>query len=223
MCLQNLGLLLNTGTNALIYYSSRASRVFIANAGVIATVSITGYLFPEKLFGIVASAGAVTLGTWAIQKVEEKQNRYIADAMEKLITIVPTSVVRGYVSLEVQLKRPQQLVSREFANRRELSWVNENFITQTISPLLEEFIFRFGIQECCTYVLKKLGIPDVISAALAGTVSAVLFAGAHTPDPAQPQYRQVLTAGIGFAVMMYAHGFPGAVVSHAFYNSRLEF
>lgn len=219
-----LGLMFYNGANGLIYYSSQAARLFVSNAGIIATITISGYLFPRQTAYGVAGAVAIRGTTWLTKKVDEEHHVHIADVMDKVIDMVPSSVAVGYMDLSLAIGRPQRSVSTAIENTPQLNWVNDSLATELVSPLLEETIFRVGVQEGLSLGLTAVGIPRPAAGFLAGAISASLFAGAHNVDPGSRQYRDTLVSGIGFGLMMYLHGLPAAVVAHSANNAgvRLE-
>jgi hypothetical protein len=219
-----LGLMLYNGANGVVYYSSMAARLFVSNAGFVATVAIGGYFFPEETVAGMAGAVAIRGATWLTKKVDDRRRVHIADVIDKLLDVAPRSITMGYVNATRMIGGPQRSVSTKIANAPQLTWVNESLATELVSPLLEESIFRVGIQEGLALGLMAVGIPRSAASFLSGAISVSLFAGAHNVDPRSRQYRDTLVSGIGFGVMMYLHGLPGAVVAHSANNAgvRLE-
>ncbi|SAL88762.1 CAAX amino terminal protease self-immunity [Caballeronia choica] len=221
---EDLGLMLYNGASGLVYYSGKAARVFVSNGGFVATVAIGGYFFPEETMAGIVGAVAIRGATWLTKKVKEDYNVHIADAIDKLLDVVPNSVAIGYMNASLTIGSPQRQVSTKIANTPQLSWVNDSLATELVSPLLEESIFRIGVQEGLALGLMAVGVPRPAASLLSGAISVSLFAGAHNVDPRSKQYRDTLVSGIGFGVMMYLHGLPGAVVAHSANNAgvRLE-
>ena len=219
-----LGLMLYNGANGVVYYSSMAARLFVSNAGFVATVAIGGYFFPEETVAGMAGAVAIRGATWLTKKVDDRRHVHIADVIDKLLDVAPRSLTMGYVNATRMIGGPQRSVSTKIANTPQLTWVNESLATELVSPLLEESIFRVGIQEGLALGLMAVGVPRSAASFLSGAISVSLFAGAHNVDPRSRQYRDTLVSGIGFGVMMYLHGLPGAVVAHSANNAgvRLE-
>jgi hypothetical protein len=216
--------MLYNGANGLMYYSSQASRVFVSNAGIIATVAVSGYFFPEETIAGLTGAVAIRGATWLTKKVDDDYHVHIADAVDKLLEVLPTSVTSGYVKASQALSNPQRSVSTAIANRPRLQWVNDSLATELVSPLLEEGIFRVGLQQGLALGLTAVGVPETAAAFLSVGISSALFAGGHNLDPRSTTYRDTFVSGIGFGLMMYLYGLPAAVVSHAANNVsvRLE-
>ncbi|MCD9030192.1 CPBP family intramembrane metalloprotease [Luteimonas sp. Y-2-2-4F] len=211
------------GANGLIYYSSRAARVFVGNAGFVATVAVGGYFFPRETAAGLAGAVAIRGATWLTRKVDEEYRVHVADGVSTLLEMAPRSVAAGYMRASQMSGRPQAAISTAIDNTPRLRWVNESLASELLSPLLEEAIFRAGIQEGLVLGLTAVGIPRPAARFLSGALSASFFAGAHNGDPDSRQYRDLLVAGIGFGLMMHLHGLPAAVVAHAATNAGLRF
>jgi hypothetical protein len=217
-----LGLMLYNGLNGVIYYSSMAARVFVSNAGFVATVAVGGYFFPEETVAGLAGAVAIRGATWLTKKVDDRHQVHIADVVDKFLDVAPRSVTMGYVNATRMIGGPQRNVSTAIANTPQLTWVNESLATELISPVLEESIFRVGIQEGLALGLVAVGVPRSAASFLSGTIAVSLFAGAHNVDPRSRQYRDTLISGIGFGIMMYMHGLPGAIVAHSANNAGVR-
>lgn len=221
---KNLGVMLYDGGRGLIYYSSQAARLFVSNAGMIATVAVSGYFFPRQTAAGVLGAVAIRGATWLTKKIDAEHHVHIADGIDYLIDRVPSSVALGYMNASLAIGGPQRSVSTAIENMPQLHWVNESLATELISPLLEEAIFRGGVQEGLAQSLTVFGVPRSAADLLAVAISASLFAGAHDVNPRSRHYRDTLVSGIGFGLMMYLHGLPAAVVAHSANNVgvRLE-
>jgi membrane protease YdiL (CAAX protease family) len=227
-----LGLMLFNGRSGLIYYSNKAARVFVSNAGFVATIAIGGYRFPEQTVAGVFGAAAIRGATWLTKKVEDEYQVSIGRGIKRLLAEMPNFVSVGYEFASETLGSPMSIVYRkvysEIALNPRLSWVNESLFTQLftqlLAPLLEESIFRVGVQEGLAQGLMAVDVPRPVANFLSGVISASLFARAHNPDLTHAQYRDTLVSGIGFGVMMYVHGLPAAVVAHSANNAavRLE-
>jgi hypothetical protein len=219
-----LGLMIYNGVNGLIYYSSMAARVFVSNAGFVATIAVGGYFFPEETVAGMAGAVAIRGATWLTKAVDDRCRVHVADVIDKFLDVAPRSVTMGYLNATRVIGGPQRSVSTSIATNPQLTWVNESLATELVSPLLEESIFRVGLQEGLALGLIAAGIPRSAASFLSGAIAASLFAGAHNVDPRSRQYRDTLVSGIGFGIMMYLHGLPGAVVAHSANNAgvRLE-
>jgi hypothetical protein len=219
-----LGLMLYNGANGLIYYSSKVARVFVSNAGFVATVAVGGYFFPEETVAGLAGAVAIRGATWLTKQVDDRHRIHVADVVDKFLDVAPRSVTMGYVNATRMIGGPQRWVSNQIANTPQLTWVNDSLATELISPLLEESIFRLSMQEGLALGLMAVGIPRSAASFLSGAISVSLFAGAHDVNPQSRQYRDTFISGIGFGVMMYLHGLPGAIVAHSANNAgvRLE-
>ncbi|WP_169708558.1 CPBP family intramembrane glutamic endopeptidase [Trinickia terrae] len=216
--------MLYNGASGLIYYSSMAARVFVSNAGLITTIAIGGYFFPEETVAGVVGAVAIRGANWITKKVDPEHRVHIATGIDRLLSHMPNYVSVNYIRASRVIARPQGYVSTGIANTPQLSWVNESLATELLSPFLEESIFRVGVQEGLALGLMAVGVPRPAASFLSGSISASLFAGAHNANPDSDQYRDTIIAGIGFGVMMYLHGLPAAVVAHSTYNAgdRLE-
>jgi hypothetical protein len=215
--------MLYNGKEQLIYYSSMAGRVFLSNAGAVATVAVSGYFFPEETVAGIAGAVAIRSATWLTKKVDEAYHVHIADAIDRLLDVAPAPALRGYVTVLRTVGSPQRAVSQAIATSPQLRWVNESLATELLSPLLEEVIFRVAAQEGLALGLMAAGVPRGAAGVLSGAISAALFAGAHSPNPRDKQYRDTLISGIGFGLMMHSHGLPAAIVSHSANNVGVRF
>lgn len=220
----DLGLLLYNGAKGLAYYSSQASRLFVSNAGIIVTVAVGGYLFPKQTMQGVGGAVAIRGATWLTKKVDEKYKVHVADLFDRFLMALPTSVTSGYVHASLALAKPQAAVSTARANNPQLLWVNESIATELMSPMLEETIYRVGLQEGLALGLKAVGVPVSAAAFLSVAIASSLFAAGHNLDQRHAVHREILISGIGFGLMMYVYGLPAAVVAHAANNAgvRLE-
>ncbi|MDN3718816.1 CPBP family glutamic-type intramembrane protease [Roseibium salinum] len=82
--------------------------------------------------------------------------------------------------------------------------------------------FRLGIQSGIGIALTRFGVPSPLAHSLSGAIATTLFAGAHNPDPRDPQFRQTLISGIAFGLMMHFRGYPAAVMTHSFHNFSMR-
>lgn len=219
-----LGVMFYNGASGLAYYTSAAGRIIVSNGGIVATVAVSGYFFPRETAAGLVGAVAIRGATWLTKKIDEEHHIHIADAIDKLLDAVPNSVARGYMNASIMSGRPQREVSTAIANSSRLNWVNDSLATELVSPVLEEAIYRVGLQEGVVLGLTAVGVPKPAALVLAGIIAVALFAGAHNVDPRSRTYRDILISGIGFGLMMHLHGLPAAVVAHAANNVgvRLE-
>jgi len=200
------------------YYSSIAGRVLVSNAGIIAVIAVGRYFFPAATTAGVACAVVTRSATWLTKEIDRKYHVHIADAIDGLLSMMPTSVGWAYGRAACNVAIPVQEVRNAIANDPRLSWINESLASELMAPLLEEAIYRFSGQKGLAWVLMRLGVPSGTANLLSGLMAAPLFAGGHNADPKSGEHRELLIAGIAFGFMMYMHNLPDAVVAHAANN-----
>ncbi|MCX2723270.1 type II CAAX prenyl endopeptidase Rce1 family protein [Roseibium salinum] len=222
-----IGIMFWNGAQGLYYYAAKAGRIFVENSGVIISVAVGAYVFPQQtkvaLAGAVVSRGA----TWLTEEIDQRYHRHLADAYDWLLDQAPQNVTQGYLRMTRTVGAPQREISTAVRNRGHqgpqiLLWVNEDTVTELIAPVLEEGIFRLGIQSGIGIALTRFGVPSPLAHSLSGAIATTLFAGAHNPDPRDPQFRQTLISGIAFGLMMHFRGYPAAVMTHSFHNFSMR-
>lgn len=222
-----IGIMFYNGAQGLYYYAAKAGRIFIENSGVFISVAVGAYFFPQQTK--VALAGAlVSRGTtWLTEEIDQRYHVHLADAYDWLLNQAPQNVTQGYFRLTRTVGAPQRAVSTTVRNRHNqgpqiLLWVNEDTVSELIAPVLEEGIFRLGIQSGIGIALMRFGVPSPIAHSFSGLIAASLFAGAHNPDPNDRHFRQTLISGITFGLMMHYRGYPAAVMTHSFHNFSMR-
>lgn len=220
----NLGAVFYNGLRGLLYYSGMAARVFVGNGGIVAVVAVGARYFPAATVAGLAGAVVIRGATWLTKKIDAKYNVHIADVVDKLLDVAPRRVTRAYAAAATTLKKPSVMAARARQTTPGMFLLNESLATELIAPILEESIYRLGIQEGLARGLMLVRVPPGVAHVLAGLIAEPLFAAGHNLDPRHPEYRETLIAGIGFGLMMYMYGLPGAVVAHAANNAyiRLE-
>lgn len=222
MCLNGIGVLLYNGVQGIAYYTGRAGRLIISNGGTIATVAVVGRYYPTQalaaLGGVVLSRGA----SWITQQMDARYNVHVADLLDGALNHVPRSVSSGYFNTVRTLATPQRQMTSSVLNNPQLHWINDNYIYELIAPVLEEGIYRLGIQQGMAFALVRFGVPSAAAHVFSNLIAAHLFAGGHNPDPTSPEFRNNVVAGIAFGVMMSASGAPAAVLTHSLHNFSLR-
>jgi membrane protease YdiL (CAAX protease family) len=150
---------------------------------------------------------------------------HLAGVHDWLLDKLPTSVSTGYVRLAQAVGTPQREITLAVMQQQlppQFYWINDDYVTELIAPVLEEIIYRGVIQEGMALALTRFGVPAGAATLITGLIASTLFAGAHNLDPASSEFRQTLTAGIAFGVMMHVNGLPAAVMTHALNNFSIR-
>lgn len=87
-------------------------------------------------------------------------------------------------------------------------------------PVLEEAIFRFGLQQGLTYCLIAAGVEPTIAKATSIFLSSVVFAMSHDAAMDSQKCTGLALKGAAFGATYEASGYLAAVVAHALNNFR---
>jgi membrane protease YdiL (CAAX protease family) len=222
---EGIGLMCYNGARGLLYYASQAGRLLASNGGIVTTIVLGSSSFPGQAAVSLGGAVASRAGTWLTREIDARYQVHLANAHDWLLNQLPASVGTGYFRLTQALAAPQRAISGAVAAQAlppQLFWINDYYVRELIAPVVEEVMFRAGIQGGLGLALARFGVPAGAADSIATLIAATLFAGAHNPDPREQQFRQTLIAGIAYGVMMYVYGLPAAVMTHAFYNFSIR-
>ena len=218
---QGIGVMFTNGVNTLCYFAREAGRIFWASPGTVTAIAVSTYFYPSRAAtvfgGVIASRGA----TWIARQVDERYHYHFADAADWLLDQVPRSVQRAYLTAVQTPATPMRVVSTYAANRR-LYLINETTVSEIVAPVVEEVIYRYAGQELLARGMMALNVPQGLAYMISGTIATSLFAGGHSPDPRDQQYRQTLISGMVFGVMMQYWGLPTAMLTHSGNNVAIR-
>jgi Type II CAAX prenyl endopeptidase Rce1-like len=220
-----IGLLCFNGVRGLYYYTSQAGRLLVSNGGIVTSVAVGAYVSPRQTAFAFGGAVASRALTWLTSEIDSRLHVHLADVHDWLLGQLPESVSQGYVRLAQAVGAPQRAITQGVMQGQlppQFFWINDEYVTELIAPVVEEIIYRAGLQEGMGLALTRFGVPTGAAISIAGPISATLFAGAHNLDPASPQFRQTLISGITFGVMMHVIGLPAAVMTHALNNFSIR-
>jgi hypothetical protein len=220
-----IGLMCFNGVRGLYYYASKAGRILVSNGGIVTSVAVGSYFAPNQTAVALGGAVASRAGTWLTSEIDSQLHVHLADVHDWLLEQLPASVSQGYVRLTEAVGAPQRAITQVVMQRQlppQFFWINDEYVTELVAPVLEEFIYRVGIQEGMGLALTRFGVPTGAANSIAALISATLFAGAHNLDPRSGAFRQTLISGIAFGVMMHVNGLPAAVMTHALNNFSIR-
>jgi hypothetical protein len=220
-----IGLMCFNGVRGLYYYASTAGRILVSNAGIVTSVAVGSYFSPGQTAVALGGAVASRAVTWVASEIDRQHHVHLANVHDWLLSRLPDSVTDGYVRLTQTVGAPQREITLAVMQEQlppQFYWINDQFVTELIAPVLEEVIYRVGIQEGMGLALTRFGVPAGAATSIAALISATLFAGAHNLDPSSPEFRQTLISGIAFGVMMHVNGLPAAVMTHAMNNFSIR-
>lgn len=218
-----IGLMFTNGVNALYYYAREAGRIFVASPGTVTVVAVSTYFYPSRAAtvygGVIASRGA----TWIARQVDERYHYHFADVADWLLDHLPASAQRAYFTAVRTPATPMRMVSTYAADPgRRLYLLNETTVSEIVAPVVEEVIYRYAGLELLARGMMALGVPQSLAYMVSTSISTSLFAGGHSPDPRDQQYRQTLISGIVFGVMMQYWGLPTAMLTHSGNNVAMR-
>jgi membrane protease YdiL (CAAX protease family) len=105
---------------------------------------------------------------------------------------------------------------------RRLYLINEITVSEIVAPVVEELIYRYVGQELLARGMMALSVPQSLAYMTSATIATSLFAGGHTPNPRDQQYRQTLIAGMVFGMMMQYWDLPTAMLTHSGNNVAIR-
>jgi membrane protease YdiL (CAAX protease family) len=215
--------MITNGVNALCYYAGEAGKIFWANRGTVAVVTVGSYFFPSTATtvfgGVIASRGA----TWIARRIDTAYGYHFADVADWLLEHAPQSVRISYVN-NIQVPAiPMRSLHTYAANQGQRLYIlNEITISEIVAPIVEEVIYRYTGQELLGQGMMLVGVPRSLAYMISGSIATLLFAGGHNLDPRSQEYRQTLISGIVFGVMMQYWGLPTAMLTHSGNNVALR-
>lgn len=220
---EDFGLMITQGTRAVAYYSASAMRLFFgegsfsfssliaAPSGASPTaLSIIG----ASVLGAVASRGA----TWIFQRIDDRYHVHIADLFGAVMDRAPAYVQRFYARTMMQLRQGLATL-----NGLGLYLVNQRRISTVIAPIVEEVIYRMGMQGGVSAILERLGVPSPVATTLSVSLTSIVFAGSHDMNPSSRHFRHTLVSGIIFGVTMYYFGPLSAMGAHSLNNVLIDY
>lgn len=161
-------------------------------------------------FGTGAILGASS--TWLGRKFVEITD--LTNQMDRL----PRVAVRSLIDLARTLAKPVVQIHAFSVNT---CGISENMFSYILAPILEEAIYRYGLQEGIKLSLTTIGFPTSIAQAAGISVASVMFGTAHDYGFGG-QFATLTICGTIFGVIKESYGFPEAVVAHAFHNIVID-
>jgi hypothetical protein len=213
------------GARGFYYYASQAGRLLVRNGGIVTSVAVGSYLAPSQTAVALGGAAASRAGNWLASEIHGRYNVHLADVHDWLVMQLPVPVRDRFFDFTDAVAAPQRAITRVVMGGelpRQFFWINDEYVTELVAPVLEEVIYRAGIQEGVGLALTRFGVPTLAANSIAALISATLFASGHNVDPASGQFRQTLISGIVFGVVMHISGLPAAVMSHAVNNFSIR-
>ncbi|KRE88303.1 hypothetical protein ASG87_06715 [Frateuria sp. Soil773] len=221
---EGIGLLFHNCVDTLCYYASRTRTLLVNNAGVITTIALGRYFFPQAsaaaFGGVIASRGAA----WIAREVDARYHVHIADIHDWLLDQLPRSVTAYHPGVVRTLAAPSRAMSA-YAGRpgRSFHFINDNFVSELCAPIYEELVYRYAGQELLARMLMAVGVPSFVSVGIAASIADTLFAASHNPDPRDGHFRDTVISGAVFGAMMHYHGLPAAMLAHSYHNATIRF
>ncbi len=86
------------------------------------------------------------------------------------------------------------------------------------APLVEEFAYRFILQEGGALALRAFGLNPTIAKVISFSLSAFMFGMAHHPDIRGERFAKSLIPGIVLGIIQEKGSFFEAVAAHSLYN-----
>lgn len=168
-----------------------------------------------SMINSMAVIGGTVIGTgfsFLNKKIEEKIGGPICAPLDKVIPFKVQEILwRGSTTANAPAKALHSKMIHEY-----------NFQSTTFSnifaPVLEEAIYRLGIQGGITFALNTIGLPEPVSTSIAIFVSSVMFGLGHNMYTDSSQFSHTTLMGVLFGVLQSQAGFSEAIAVHSFSN-----
>lgn len=99
-------------------------------------------------------------------------------------------------------------------------YVSCDQFTSILTPIIEETIYRYGVQEGTKKGLKAIGIPENQATFVSMALSSYLFALSHDKGY-ELRFSVTAICGMTFGLLRENYGLPAAIVAHKIYNSAV--
>ncbi|MEI8125298.1 MAG: CPBP family intramembrane glutamic endopeptidase [Parachlamydiaceae bacterium] len=97
----------------------------------------------------------------------------------------------------------------------------EGLFSNILAPILEEAVYRLGVQGGVKLALTTIGFPSEHAEIVANLAASVLFGVAHS-SAFDKEFATATICGFAFGHIQEHYGFPEAVVAHAFNNIVID-
>lgn len=99
--------------------------------------------------------------------------------------------------------------------------IPERLFSNILAPILEEAVYRLGVQGGIKLALTTIGFPSVHAEIVANLTASVLFGLGHS-SALGDEFATTTICGFVFGHIQEHYGFPEAVVAHAFNNIVID-
>jgi len=204
------------GNENILYYKGKFFRIFKNHqdkAVIMSTALMVGFLEPDMkmaLFGVISSRGS----NWVAKKIHDNTGLHLGLILDK----IPLSIQRQMFHCSEAVTKPIKWIFRSA-----LTIINQKVLSEVLAPVVEESIYRFGIQNGIAFSLKTLGCNNELSSSVGIFCASLMFGFAHNCDLSHPQFIETMIPGIIFGIIQEYGGFPEAVLTHSFHNLSMRF
>ncbi len=159
--------------------------------------------------GVIAGKTCI----WLSKKVEKKTGSNLGSFLNK----IPFSVQDRLIDCASLLKMPLGWLYGKTAE-----FVGDEVFSDAIAPVLEEAIFRLGLQGGISYALLSMGFNPTVADAVSISSASLLFGMCHDSYLPSSQFNQTMIVGTVFGVLQSYAGYPTAVIAHSMYNTSMD-
>src|SRR5262249_52994008 len=111
-----IGLMGFNGDSGLVYYASEARRVLVSNRGLVVSLLVSKGSFRRLTAAVLGGVIGARSLTWLTRKIDERHQVHLADALDWLLSQLPTSVGWGYSRLSRAISMPQRVITTTASN-----------------------------------------------------------------------------------------------------------
>ncbi len=137
---------------------------------------------------------------------------------DSVVNRVPISIMRNIYNVSRFISRPVVKAHQFTVNRL---GVSERIFSNLIAPVMEEAVYRLGMQEGIKFALMQMGFPSSLAETVSISSSAVLFAVSHDSN-LSVEFTATVISGAVFGIIQENFGFPEAVATHMLNNVTID-
>jgi hypothetical protein len=175
------------------------------------------------------SCAALGIGcNYALRAIDAKIGTTYRSGSDSLIgalfhKIVPTSVQETSKSCASLCSRPVRAILYKLVDMRYIGYPDskpfELLWSNACAPIIEEAIFRLGLQGGIAHVLTQIcGFNPSLANSISIACASFVFAHAHEPEVSNPSFVSIMVASIAFGVAYAGKNLQTAILAHAAYN-----
>jgi len=151
----------------------------------------------------------------ASRKNEERSGGNVGYVLDKCM---PTMVRQGFEGATNFVQDWVVVPTGRFVIRKVPQQYQEIFSDIIASPVIEECVYRFGIQGSLSLLLQAANVPPPLAKCISISVASLMFGMSHSPNIKDDRFVSTLISGVIYGVMREYGGITDPLMTHVASN-----